>query len=137
MDELRKKQKKKVEAVMRRNKENEERVMRENKEREVRVLRESNESWALLLDENKAELAALAEMQEKMQEKMARKRKSDGPAAPECPVCFFLSLFGPLCVFFSSLIFAIFVLQVCFTEMKPPTRIFQCLNGHHVCGTCK
>jgi len=25
---------------------------------------------------------------------------------------------------------------VCFDEMKPPTRIFQCTNGHLICGGC-
>ena len=33
------------------------------------------------------------------------------PVAPECPICL--------------------------EEMAPPTRIFQCLNGHHVCGACR
>ena len=26
---------------------------------------------------------------------------------------------------------------VCFVEMIPPMRIFQCLNGHSLCGDCK
>ena len=29
------------------------------------------------------------------------------------------------------------VLQVCLEQMTPPTKIFQCVNGHHVCETCK
>ena len=28
-------------------------------------------------------------------------------------------------------------LQVCFTEMEPPSKIFQCGSGHLVCGGCK
>ena len=27
--------------------------------------------------------------------------------------------------------------QVCLEEMSPPTRIFQCRNGHLLCETCK
>ena len=27
--------------------------------------------------------------------------------------------------------------QVCFEEMVPPTRIFQCKNGHLICEPCK
>ena len=37
--------------------------------------------------------------------------KSKQPSPPECPVCF--------------------------NEMAPPTKIFQCSNGHHICETCK
>ena len=33
--------------------------------------------------------------------------------------------------------FLTFPLQVCFEEMVPPTKIFQCGNGHHICETCK
>ena len=85
MEELRKRQELKVQAAM-----------RKNKEREEKVLRENNESLALLFNENKAELAALVEKQEKV-ERVARKRKSDGPAAPECPVgeSFYISYLVP------------------------------------------
>ena len=159
MEELRKKQEEKVQAAMKRNEEKTDRVMRENKEMEVKilrqnkereekVLRENNEKaekvlkenkarLALLMDENKAEMAALVEKQEK-EDRLARKRKADGPVAPECPVCATLytivhfSHSLPL-VRFCNLLF----LQICLTEMKPPTRIFQCSNGHHVCETCK
>ena len=143
MEELRRRQEEKVQAAMRRNNEKKGRVLRENKEREVRVLRENNEkeekvlkenkeSLALLLDANKAELAALVEKQEKV-DRAARKRKADGPAAPECPV-------REIFIFAESLScpnFRLGNLQVCLIEMRPPTRIFQCLNGHHVCETCK
>merc|ERR1719500_1429845 len=111
----------KTDRVMRENKEMEVKILRQNKEREEKVLRENNEkaekilkenktSLALLMEENKAEMAALVEKQEK-EDRLARKRKAEGPLAPECPICL--------------------------TEMKPPTRIFQCSNGHHVCETCK
>ena len=34
--------------------------------------------------------------------------------------------------------FNILLVQVCFEEMSPPTKIFQCGNGGHlVCETCK
>merc|ERR1719391_1473098 len=26
---------------------------------------------------------------------------------------------------------------VCFDMMVPPTQIFQCINGHFVCGSCR
>ena len=81
------------ERVLRENKESEARMLKENKEREERVVKENKESLTLLFEENSAELAALALMQEKMV-KMARKRKSDGSAAPECPV-YFSSFLGP------------------------------------------
>ena len=27
--------------------------------------------------------------------------------------------------------------QVCFDTMVPPIHIFQCVNGHFVCGSCR
>ena len=121
MEELRKKQEEKVQAAMKRNEEKTDMVVRENKEMEVKilkllklkrgkkvlrennekaakVLRENNASLALLMDENKAEMAALVEKQEK-EDRLARKRKADGPVAPECPVCAILYT----CVHFESL----------------------------------
>ena len=111
MEELRRRQEEKVHVAMRRNKEMEEKVLRQNKEREEKVLRENNEKaekvvkenkerLATLLDENKGELAALVEKQEK-EDRAARKRKADGPVAPECPVR-------------ENLIFAIFMSPVDF-----------------------
>ena len=155
MEELRKKQEEKVQAAMKKNEEKTDRVMRENKEMEVKILRQNKEreekvlrennekaekilkenktSLALLMDENKAEMAALVEKQEK-EDRLARKRKADGPLAPDCPVCAILYTIVHFCLW-SFLLF--FVVQICLTEMKPPTRIFQCSNGHHVCETCK
>ena len=40
-------------------------------------------------------------------------------------------------LFFLRWLLLIFLVQVCFDEMVPPTRIFQCSNGHHICETCK
>ena len=56
---------------------------------------------------------------EEMRSTRKRKRASveneeqttNHPSPPECPVCF--------------------------TEMAPPTKIFQCSNGHHICESCK
>merc|ERR1719222_566789 len=52
------------------------------------------------------------------EEGKVRKRKVDQldatnkqPTAPECPVCL--------------------------ERMMPPTKIFGCINGHHICETCK
>ena len=92
--------KEREERVLRENKESEARMLKENKEMEERVVKENKESLTLLFEENSAELAALALMQEKMV-KMARKRKSDGSAAPECPVYFFLFFWGPISMFIS------------------------------------
>jgi len=30
-----------------------------------------------------------------------------------------------------------FVCPVCFSDMKPPTQIFQCIQGHPICQQCK
>ena len=119
MEELRKKQEEKVQAAMKRNEEKTDMVVRENKEMEVKilkllklkrekkvlrennekaakVLRENNASLALLMDENKVEMAALVEKQEK-EDRLARKRKAEGPLAPECPVCAIL-IFVTFCL---------------------------------------
>ena len=109
MEESRKKHEEKVQAAMKRNEEKADMVLRENKEmgvkilklfnvhhhngklfkllkeREKTVLRENKASLALLMEENKAEMAALVEKQEK-EDRLARKRKAEGPLAPECPV---------------------------------------------------
>ena len=69
--------------------------------------------------------------------KGTRKRKADQletstrkqPAAPECPVR--EKSHAITCSLLISL------LQVCFDKMEPPTRIFQCGNGYHICGTCR
>ena len=129
MEELRKKQEEKVQAAMKKNEEKTDRVMRENKEMEVKILRQNKEreekvlrennekaekilkenktSLALLMDENKAEMAALVEKQEK-EDRLARKRKADGPLAPECPVCAIL-----LCIFSHFLPLVLFIIFCC------------------------
>ena len=42
---------------------------------------------------------------------------------------------------FNRLFVSFFVVQllsqVCLDEMVPPTKIFNCVNGHHICETCK
>ena len=83
-------------------------------------------SWNLsrLLKENEIKRKEMLEkhrqeVDEKMRSTRKRKRasveneeqRSNHPSPPECPVCF--------------------------TEMAPPTKIFQCSNGHHICESCK
>ena len=74
------------------------------------------------------------------EEKWRRKRKADQledtnkkPTAPECPVCFFAAKVF-VCLFIERVLFLV---QVCLDEMAPPTKIFHCVNGHHICQTCK
>jgi len=90
----------------------EQELKREN-ERALSLLLEENESQeALMLAKHEGERAArkAAELQT---ERNAAPRPSatTQPQVPECPVCL--------------------------EEMAPPTRIFQCTNGHLVCETCK
>ena len=49
------------------------------------------------------------------------------PAAPECSVGTSI-----VCFFVVQLLS-----QVCLDEMVPPTKIFNWVNGHHICETCK
>ena len=80
-------------------------------------------TWNLsqLLIGHEAQRNDMLEKQEKEMRSTTRKRKREAveleeerskqPSPPECPVCF--------------------------NEMAPPTKIFQCSNGHHICETCK
>ena len=75
-------------------------------------------------------------VKQEQKEKTARKRKADEietnkqPAAPECPVRLLKNKLLLKTICFS-------LLQVCLDEMAPPTKIFHCVNGHHICETCK
>ena len=128
--------------VLRKNEERVDQLRRENKQLEEEQRRKNEERLAFLLLENETQLANLVAKQEEEEEKkkeesVSRKRKADKleankqPAAPECPVCLLeFQLF--VCLFVVQLLS-----QVCLDEMVPPTKIFHCVNGHHICETCK
>ena len=90
-----------------------------NEEKNLRT-----KSLSLLLKENEDQRKTLLlkqkeEMDEEIGSTKKRKRGSDEglitsnkpPCPPECPVCF--------------------------NQMAPPIKIFQCSNGHHICEPCK
>ena len=71
------------------------------------------------------------------EEREARKNKSavkKQPGAPECPVC---SIFVLIDFALSTIFCWLLLPKVCMDEMAPPTRIFHCFNGHHICEGCK
>ena len=89
-----------------------EKVKKENRERMKQLKKENEDSLAALQDLNQEQLTALTE---KHAEEKAREKETtptrNCPEVPECPICF--------------------------DEMVPPVRIFQCRDGHLVCETCK
>jgi len=120
----------KNQEVLRKNEERVEKLRKEYQEKETRILEENEAnvvnqrkkqevSLALLLSKNEAELSKMLKRQKEERMIEAKKRKADQVeataqnqlGAPECPVCL--------------------------DAMTPPTRIFQCVNGHHVCESCK
>ena len=114
-----------LEELRRENQAREEKMLRENEENVEKQRRESEESLALLLRENEAQML-------KMMEKQDENSKSNPPkqlTAPECPVC--------RAKYYSSALVFLDFFQVCLDEMMPPTKIFHCVNGHHICETCK
>ena len=126
---LRQEKKEALAILTNRRKERYEQIKREMSDREEQLRREN----AQLEEEQMVEMLAKQEAEGKV-----RKRKVDQldatnkqPAAPECPVC--------LLEFCSGLFIGRiwFLAQVCFDEMVPPTKIFHCVNGHHICETCK
>jgi len=95
------------------NKQKEEALKMEN-ERVLSLLLEENESQeALMLAKHDGEERAAKKAAELETERNASLRPSapSQPQVPECPVCL--------------------------EEMAPPTRIFQCRNGHLICEPCK
>ena len=107
-------------------KEKEEAKIQLKRRREALDEEKRKRSWNLsrLLKENEIKRKEMLEkhrqeVDEEMRSTRKRKRASveveeqtsNHPSPPECPVCF--------------------------TEMAPPTKIFQCSNGHHICESCK
>ena len=128
---------KRLESLVRENKEQLEALVRENEA----LLQKMRQDWTKeneqklnqIIQEHKSqEVMMIAKHQE--EERSAskapelneeRRSVSAPPSLPECPV-------GSACfVFFKQHV------QVCFEELAPPTRIFQCRNGHLLCETCK
>ena len=131
-EQVRREYQKKEEQLRKEYQEREEQLRRENKQLEEEQRRKNEECLAVLIEENEAQLANLVARQGEKKERVSRKRKADElernkkPSAPECPVCLFVCLF----------VFQL-LSQVCLDEMVPPTKIFNCVNGHHICETCK
>jgi len=135
VEDLKRVQEKLVQVVIKDNEKSELRATRRNKERMeelkrdhekrverqtienreiVRMLKQKNEaSLARLLSENEVQVAEMMAKQKKKRETNQPERAApmNQPVAPECPVCL--------------------------DKMVPPTRIFQCINGHHTCEKCK
>jgi len=126
LEELKRNQEKRVQETKRENQTKEQNLMKENKKRLERVKKENKERISQLKEENEKSISALhglnqeqmalvvvkhAEEEERNAAEMRTPHTNNRPEVPECPVCF--------------------------NEMVPPTRIFQCRDGHLVCETCK
>lgn len=123
IDKLREEQERRIKEVVRMNKEEEARVARESKERLEKVKKENKRRAERMRHENKIRMVVVlqenavledklvAKLQEEDQAMKASKHIIKERAAPECPVCL--------------------------EEMTPPQRIFQCRNGHLLCGACR
>jgi len=117
--ELLSKNEERVEKLRKEYQEKERRILEENKANVVNQRKKHEVSLALLLSKNEAELSKMMKRQKEEKMRESKKRKADQLeataqnqlGAPECPVCL--------------------------DAMTPPTRIFQCVNGHHVCESCK
>jgi len=120
-EELKNKNREKEERVKVENEKKEQELKKENKEKEEKLKVENERVLSLVLEENESqEVLMLAkhdgeERAAKKAEELKSERNASAPRQlpqiPECPVCF--------------------------EEMAPPTRIFQCRNGHLICETCK
>jgi len=137
LEELRKQQSERVQRVLQQHEEKEQKLVVDNQKREkeaeenlLRMKRENKEKVEALKLENERTLATMMEENERQEALMVAKHEGEKalkkaaeleakrigvearrPQIPACPVCL--------------------------EEMVPPTRIFQCGNGHLVCETCK
>merc|ERR1719500_351239 len=100
------------------------RMKKENKQKEEALKAENESVLSLLLEENESQEALMLAKHEG-EERAARKSaelenernvslRPSAPSQPQVPEC-----------------------PVCLEEMAPPTRIFQCRNGHLICEPCK
>ena len=130
--------------INRENEEKEERLRKENKDRLDKAAKENEERLNRLLEEQERHAALLVARhgeEERASRKTQQLEEERGRAGeleegrgragdiPECPVCK-ISMKSFLVSYPS-------ILQVCMEEMLPPARIFQCTDGHLVCGTCR
>ena len=123
LEELKRSQEELMQFKIREHQEKEKGMVKENMKRLERVKKENKERMKQFKKEREDELAALQDLHQKQLTALAVKHavQSAGekettptrncPEVPECPICFY--------------------------EMVPPVRIFQCRDGHLVCETCK
>ena len=126
LEELKRNQEELVQDTIMENQEKEKKMAKENRKRLEKVKKENRERFKQLKKANDDTLAALhafnqeqltalmekhAEEKEKNTEEKEATPTRNRPEVPECPICF--------------------------DEMVPPIRIFQCRDGHLVCETCK
>ena len=125
VEELDKEFEDKMAALMREKQEKRAEIAEKVKVKKERQVQVDQETLANLEKEHKAEREELMEEmwgqaeEEEQDNKQAvpnhhDQPNSDPPPPPPAPDC-----------------------PICFESMTPPTRIFQCGNGHLVCGGCK
>jgi len=87
----------------------------ENEDEEKKLKEKNQRKLSMLMEENKVQEALMLAKHEE-EEKAVWKEECERhvPSAAQVPEC-----------------------PVCLEEMVPPTRIFQCRNGHLICETCK
>jgi len=115
-------------------------LMEDNSDKEKKMKEENTEQEALMLARHEEEeKAAMKEEVEKAARKEAElEAKKNVPSAPSLP-----SLpdgLEPVVERYTPSApskFQVPECPVCLEEMVPPTRIFQCRNGHLICETCK
>jgi len=121
LEELQKHQSEKVQLLLKQNEEKEEKLREENRDKEQKLKAENERSLATLMEQNEVQEAMMIAKHEeekravrKAEELEAERNAPSAPSHPSIPEC-----------------------PVCLEEMAPPTRIFQCRNGHLLCETCK
>jgi len=91
-----------------------ERALKENERALALLLQEIESQEALMLAKHDGEERVAARKADELQTEKNVSRRPSAPSLPLIPEC-----------------------PVCLEEMAPPTRIFQCRNGHLLCETCK
>ena len=119
--------------VAKENMERLEKVKKENKKRVEKMKQENKIRMMLVFQENAAlEEKLVAKLQEQEQALRSPKPTIKERAAPECPVS--RKQFTSSVNLYNFIQYAG---QVCLEEMLPPRKIFQCRNGHLLCGDCR
>ena len=147
-EELQKLQSEKVQSLLQQNEEKEEKLRKEHRDKEQKLRAEHERTLATLMEQNEVQEAMMIAKHEE-EKRAARKAKeleaeryapsapSHPPHIPECPVGFHFSFKNLSQNNQNHSTFIDNFDQVCLEEMIPPTRIFQCRNGHLLCETCK